>query len=54
VDAVVLAVIHERYKQMGLTRMANLCPNGNPILVDVKGAFSPVEAAEAGIAYWRL
>jgi UDP-N-acetyl-D-galactosamine dehydrogenase len=54
VDAVVLAVIHERYKQMGLTRMADLCPNGNPILVDVKGAFSPAEAAEAGIAYWRL
>jgi UDP-N-acetyl-D-galactosamine dehydrogenase len=54
VDAVVLAVIHEQYRQMGLGRMAGLCPNGNPILVDVKAAFSPAEAAEAGIAYWRL
>jgi UDP-N-acetyl-D-glucosamine/UDP-N-acetyl-D-galactosamine dehydrogenase len=54
VDAVVLAVIHAEYKQMGLIRIAGLCPNGNPILVDVKGAFSPAEAEEAGIAYWRL
>jgi UDP-N-acetyl-D-galactosamine dehydrogenase len=54
VDAVVMAVIHDAYKQMGLTRIAALCPNGNPILVDVKGAFDPETAAQAGIAYWRL
>ncbi|MDJ0784509.1 MAG: nucleotide sugar dehydrogenase [Desulfosarcinaceae bacterium] len=54
VDAVVLAVIHDHYKRMGLNRIANLCPNGNPILVDVKGAFTPEAAAQAGIAYWRL
>jgi UDP-N-acetyl-D-galactosamine dehydrogenase len=54
VDAVVLAVIHDHYKEMGLARIAALCPNGNPILVDVKGAFTPAEAAGAGIAYWRL
>lgn len=54
VDAVVLAVIHNQYKQMGLTRITDLCSNSKPILVDVKGAFTPEEAAEAGIAYWRL
>jgi UDP-N-acetyl-D-glucosamine/UDP-N-acetyl-D-galactosamine dehydrogenase len=54
VDAVVLAVIHNQYKQMGLSRITDLCPNGKPILVDVKGAFSPEEAGEAKIAYWRL
>jgi UDP-N-acetyl-D-galactosamine dehydrogenase len=54
VDAVVMAVIHDAYKRMGLARIAALCPNGNPILVDVKGAFDPGAAAQAGIAYWRL
>jgi UDP-N-acetyl-D-galactosamine dehydrogenase len=54
VDAVVVAVLHGAYKQMGLARIADLCPNGNPILVDVKGAFEPAAAAQAGIAYWRL
>lgn len=54
VDAVVLAVIHEHYKAMGMEKIAGLCPNGNPILVDVKGAFDPEAAAQAGIAYWRL
>ncbi|NNG02466.1 MAG: nucleotide sugar dehydrogenase [Desulfobacteraceae bacterium] len=54
IDAVIVAVIHDQYADMGLTGVAGLCPNGNPIVVDVKGAFQPQAAKAAGIIYWRL
>ena len=54
VDAVVMAVIHDAYRELGLKGMSRLCPNGDPIVIDVKSAFSPREASEAGITYWRL
>jgi UDP-N-acetyl-D-galactosamine dehydrogenase len=54
VDAVIMAVLHKSYRDMGLSRIAGLCRNSEPILVDVKGAFEPREAKAAGIHYWRL
>lgn len=54
VDAVVLAVLHRPYLEMGLDRIAALCRNGTPILIDVKAAFDPNEAGTKGIRYWRL
>ncbi len=54
VDAVILAVMHNAYVTMGLSQIAGICSNGRPIVVDIKGAFSPSEAAEKGIRYWRL
>lgn len=54
VDAVILAVIHDEYKEMGLSAIARLCQNGLPIVIDIKSAFSPDEAKKEQILYWRL
>jgi UDP-N-acetyl-D-galactosamine dehydrogenase len=54
VDAVVVAVMHKTYLQMGLKGIAQLCTNGAPIVVDVKSAFSSSQAQEHNITYWQL
>jgi UDP-N-acetyl-D-galactosamine dehydrogenase len=54
VDAVIVAVIHDAYKAMGLSRMARICYDGCPIVIDIKGAFDPDDAQNDGIRYWRL
>ncbi len=54
VDAVVLAVLHNEYDQMGLANIAGLCTNGRPIVVDVKSAFDETQARKLNIAYWQL
>jgi UDP-N-acetyl-D-galactosamine dehydrogenase len=54
VDAVVLAVLHRSYRELGLACVAGLCQNGKPMVIDVKGAFTPAEAQSLGIAYWRI
>ncbi len=55
VDAVIVAVVHKAYAKMGLSEIARLCsPGGIPLVVDVKSSFSPKEAKEMNIAYWRL
>ena len=54
VDAVIVAVMHRPYKEMGLEKIAGLCSGGAPIIIDVKSAFSPEEAEKEGIIYWRL
>jgi len=54
VDAVVLAVTHSPYKDLGIEKMIGLCGARQPILVDVKGHFSPAEAKKKKITYWRL
>ncbi|MEW5908286.1 MAG: nucleotide sugar dehydrogenase [Thermodesulfobacteriota bacterium] len=53
-DAVIIAVVHNAYREMGLQRIASLCSNSTPLVVDVKGAFDPAEAKEHSIQYWRL
>ena len=54
VDAVVLAVAHRAYQDMGLDSVAALCRKGCPILIDIKAVFEPSHARSLGIAYWRL
>ncbi|MCP4688832.1 MAG: nucleotide sugar dehydrogenase [Desulfobacterales bacterium] len=54
VDAVVLAVLHKEYLGLGLDGIAGLCTSGTPLIIDVKGAFSPEEAERAKVGYWRL
>jgi len=54
VDAVVLAVAHRNYQEMGLKRIAGLCRKGYPILLDIKAIFEPETANSTGINYWRL
>lgn len=53
-DAVVLAVQHRAYLEMGLERIGALCGKENPIVMDVKGTFDGKAAEVAGIVYWRL
>ncbi len=54
VDAVVLAVAHRNYQEMGIGRIAGLCRKGHPILLDIKAIFEPETAISTGINYWRL
>ena len=54
VDALVVAVSHKRYREMGLARLAGLCGGGRAVIVDVKSAFEPGAAEKEGINYWRL
>jgi UDP-N-acetyl-D-galactosamine dehydrogenase len=53
-DAVVLAVMHKSYREMGAAGIAALCTNGKPIVVDVKSALNPEEMDAMGIVHWRL
>ncbi len=54
VDAVILAVKHRYYQRMGLSKIAGLCRNSVPVIVDIKGVFTPGQAKKMNITYWRL
>jgi UDP-N-acetyl-D-galactosamine dehydrogenase len=54
VDAVIVAVIHDAYRSLGLSRIARLCYDGCPIVIDIKGAFDLADACNEEIRYWRL
>lgn len=54
VDAVIVAVMHKPYKELGLASIAGLCSGKVPLVIDLKGAFSPAEAEKINIKYWRL
>ncbi len=54
VDALVIAVSHKPYRDMGLARLAGLCGEGRAVVADVKSAFDPGDAGKEGINYWRL
>ena len=54
VDAVIVAVIHTFYKQMGIEKIAGLCANATPLVVDVKGGFNPTDDKRNKMRYWRL
>jgi len=54
VDAVIVAVKHDAYLQMGLSEISRLCTNHKAVVIDIKGAFSPEEAEKSDILYWRL
>ncbi len=54
VDAVVVAVLHKAYAQLGLKGIAGLCTNGHPIVIDVKSVFDANQAHKLDITYWQL
>jgi UDP-N-acetyl-D-galactosamine dehydrogenase len=54
VDAVVVAVMHKTYRQMGLPGISGLCTNGRPIVIDVKSALDTPETQKLEITYWSL
>lgn len=54
VDAVVIAVMHKAYTEMGIEGIAGLCSDGGPIVIDVKNALDSAKARSKGIVYWSL
>jgi len=54
VDAIIYAVQHKAYKNMGLAKLASFARKG-ALLVDVKSAVkNPQEVEDLGLKYWRL
>ena len=56
-DAVILAVAHEQFKNLGqadFDKMFKLGRNEEKVLVDIKGLLSRKEYEKAGYKYWRL
>jgi UDP-N-acetyl-D-galactosamine dehydrogenase len=54
VDAVILTVLHDEYRERGLAGVAERLHPEYPLLLDVKGAFDPESAAALNLNYWRL
>lgn len=53
-DAVILAVAHERYRKLSITDINKLYGNGKKVLLDIKGLLNRKEYELAGYSYWRL
>ncbi len=53
-DAVVLAVAHDYYRNLTFSHIASLCADTPPLVVDVKGIYDYDEAGALDINYWRL
>ncbi|HXV21121.1 MAG TPA: nucleotide sugar dehydrogenase [Desulfuromonadales bacterium] len=56
VDAVILAVAHEQFKEIGIDRLARMCCNGGEcgVLVDVKSVLDREVVEAQGLCYWSL
>lgn len=54
VDAVIIAVMHEQYLNMGILKIAGLCGKTTPIILDIKGGFKTNKAEIENMKYWRL
>ncbi|MBF0451634.1 MAG: nucleotide sugar dehydrogenase [Candidatus Magnetomorum sp.] len=54
VNAVIVAVKHQNYLDMGLSQISQLCMPDYPLIVDVKNAYDPGEAERLGMMYWCL
>lgn len=54
VDALVVAVGHNEFRQASLQQLRSLCRGDRPVLADVKSLFSRQQAAEAGFTVFRL
>lgn len=53
-DAVVLAVAHDCFKNLTMNEIDSFCGNGKKILIDIKGLLNRKEYEAAGYEYWRL
>lgn len=53
-DAVVLAVAHDEFKNLTMEQIDALYGEGKKIMVDVKGLLNRKEYEDAGYCYWRL
>lgn len=53
-DAVVLAVAHNEFKEMTMADMDAMFGEGKKVLLDIKGLLNRKEYEDAGYSYWRL
>ena len=54
-DAAVLAVAHDSYKSLDLSALkARFAEPDKAVVLDVKGRWTPEEAAQADVMFWRL
>ena len=53
-DAVVLAVAHDCFKELSQDDIAKLYGEGKKIMIDIKGLLNRKEYENAGYVYWRL
>ena len=53
-DAVVLAVAHDCFKELGMDDIAGFFGEGKKVLIDIKGLRDRKAYEAAGYAYWRL
>ncbi len=53
-DAVVLAVAHDCFKELGMDNIDKLYGTGEKIMIDIKGLLDRKTYENAGYSYWRL
>ncbi len=53
-DAVVLAVAHDSFKEISMADMDKLFGEGKKVLLDIKGLLNRAEYEQADYIYWRL
>lgn len=53
-DAVVLAVAHDCFKELNMDDIAKFYGEGKKIMIDIKGLLNRKEYENAGYIYWRL
>lgn len=54
VDVVILAVAHDKFKDLEIARINNFYREGKKVLIDVKGILNRKEYENCGYIYWRL
>lgn len=54
VDAIILAVAHDEYKQLTINQIDNMFSDGMKVLLDIKGLLDKKEYENTGYYYWRL
>lgn len=53
-DAVILAVAHEKFRQLTMTDIGGFYKNGQKVLLDIKGQLDKDAYDAEGYLYWRL
>ena len=54
VDVVILAVAHDKFKNLEMDQIYNFYREGKKVLIDVKGILNRKEYENCGYIYWRL
>lgn len=53
-DAVILAVAHDEFKNLEMSKIDSMFGEGKKVLLDIKGLLNRKEYEAAGYSYWRL